>query len=325
MARLLNQLVGHRQTLQPLLDARARGRLASTLLFVGPSGVGKKLAAQALAQALVCERTNDKNPEACGECGSCLRMAKGQSESLLQIEPDGAAIKVEQARDILQFVSLQKLGRSRVIIVDQAHAMNPVAANALLKSLEEPPEGTYFILISPMAASVLPTIRSRSQTVRFRPLTADELKKVIGKDADEWVLASAQGSVETAQRLLESREEFQELETALMQFLSAAARQFPADEVSKLRDLLKDRGAQAYFASLLQSVFRDGLRLQAGLKPLANKQVRELSQLASAIEPRRLNELAETSLYIEHEMARNIDRGLLLENFALSWRQAVSG
>ena len=219
---VLPRLVGHRESLEPLIEAHVKGRLASTLLFAGPTGIGKKLAARTLAQALVCDQP--VNGHGCGHCGPCKRVATGQSESVRIIEPDGASIKIEQARDVMQFISLQKLGRARVVIFDQAHLMNPQTANALLKSLEEPPAGTYFILITPLAASILATIRSRAQLVRFRPLSKVDLQQILGPEADSWILNSARGSVEVARQMMESQSEFRELDEALVNFLRASTR-----------------------------------------------------------------------------------------------------
>ncbi len=328
MARLIDKLVGHRDTLEPLLKAHAQTKLASTLLFTGASGIGKRLAAQALAQTLVCEKVEDGGTRACGQCGPCVRVEKEQSESVIFVQPDGASVKIEQARDILQFISLQKIGRARVVIVDQAHLMNPQAANALLKSLEEPPAGTHFILITWNAPAVLPTIRSRSQLVRFRPLAKAELKKILetelGAKADEWLLEGAHGSVETAQRLTESRDDYLELEEATASYLSRGRHQFPGEEINRLRELTKDKSAQAFFSSLVQSVLRDSLRLQAGLEASSTRGEPWLS-ISSAmfgISPRGLSHLAEQALTMENDMARNVDRGLILENFAIEWRKA---
>lgn len=300
MARLTEQLKGHHDTLKPLIDAAANDRLASTLLFAGPSGIGKKLAAMALAQSLVCERSKTG---ACGDCGSCLRIERGQSESLMVVEPAGAQIKIEQARDVLQFITLQKLGRSRIVIIDQAHLMGPQAANALLKSLEEPPSGTYFILVTSMAASVLATIRSRSQLVRFKPLSDVDLRAILGKEADAWVLASAQGSVEIAKRLLEERADYEELETATGAYINAAVQRFPGEEIAALKELMKERSTHGFVASLLQGVVRDALKGQ--------------SPAFQNVPPRKLEVLAQRSLEFESDLARNVDRGLVLETFAV--------
>lgn len=322
--RLLSRLVGHRLSLRPLFDAYRAERLASTLLFVGPSGIGKRQAALAFAQILTCEAPERDTAEnlACGECGSCRRIASGQSESLLLIEPDGAHIKIEQVRDILQFISLRKLGRHRIVIIDQAHLLNPQAGNALLKSLEEPPAGTYFILVSTLSSGVLTTIRSRSQLVRFKPLSSEELREVLGGEADEWLVASARGSVEEAKRLSESRDDFLALEAAVRDYLVAASVRLPMDEISRLKEMMKDRSAQGFVSSFIQTVLRDALLLQAGL-PSRQGRAMELVQSTAGYTPVALRTLAENVLGFEQDLARNVERGLILENFALTWRRAA--
>lgn len=320
MARILESLIGHRETLAPLFEAQKTGKLASTLLFAGSSGIGKRLAALALAQALVCERQEDGR--ACGSCGSCLRLERGQSESLLVVAPDSTQIKIEQARDILQFLSLQKLGRARVVIIDQGHLLNQQAGNALLKSLEEPPEGTYFIVVTSLAAGVLATIRSRSQLVRFKPLSNEELRTLLGDEGDEWVIESAHGSIEAARHLLESREGFMEIEETAASYLRVASSRLPMTEISNLRDLMKDRSAQGFVATLIQGVLRNALRLQAGVAPATQSRFADLQESTAKFDPRSLRILADLSIEFEQDLARNVDRGLILENFAIQWRVA---
>jgi DNA polymerase-3 subunit delta' len=327
MASLLDSIRGNQNVHATLLEAHMRGRLAPTLLFSGPSGVGKRLFAMALAQTLVCEnlRQTEMGPRACGDCGACHRIEKVQSESLLVVEPDGAQIKIEQARDILQFTYLQRLGRARIIVIDQAHLLNNQAANALLKSLEEPPVGTYFILITALAASLLATIRSRTQTVRFRALTDDEIAEVLAGKADPWVVDAAQGSVETALRLSESVDEFRELNEAALAFVSAALTHFPLAEVARLKDLLKEKSSQGFVGSLFLAGLRNALRLQTGLPPrTAQKGWIDFAAAAAGFAPVLLGQLTDSALALPHEMARNIDRSLLLENFALDLGYAAA-
>lgn len=319
MALIMDRLVGHRQTLQPLFEAKQAERLASTLLFAGTAGVGKRLAAQALTQSLVCERGAVAG---CGECGACVRVDKGQSESVLVVQPEGVAIKIEQARDILQFISLQKIGRARVVILDQAHLLNPQAGNALLKSLEEPPAGTHFILITSLAAAVLPTIRSRSQLVRFKPLADSEMKQVLGPDADEWVIQSAHGSLESARKLQENRDDYQKLENVVHSYMSSAPLGLPSREITELRDILKDKTAQVYVSGVIQGVLRDVLRVQAGMKPADTRRPDDVIRQTASYHPRAVQILADLSIELEHDFMRNLDRGLILENFAVQWRAA---
>lgn len=354
MRGLWQELEGHQLTLKPLIEAGAEQRLAGTLLFAGPAGIGKKRAALTLAQALVCETPLDARADAagCGACGPCLRIEKGQSESLMVVEPDGAQIKIEQARDVLQFLTLQKLGGARVIVIDQAHLLGPQAGNALLKALEEPPAGTHFVLVSALPNAILATLRSRSQLVRFKPLADDAVKKVLARvivknaeDAnaallaagkkiappppppkiDEWVLRAANGSVEKALRMLDERADFEALEDATNAYMTTALAKFPGEEISALRELLKDRSTHGFVASVIQGAVTDAMKLQGGLKPAAIRKGSEKASFAQLIEPlaqkppRTLDRLAQKSLELENDLARNVDRGLLLEALAIEF------
>src|SRR4051812_15628421 len=155
---IFEKINGHDQQIRALTEAVTKNRLPQSLLFVGPSGIGKKLVALGLAQVLVCERRKPSETKACGECGPCVRVARQSSEDLLFIEPQGASIKIEQAHEILRFISLRRLGRARVIIINEAQLLGPQAGNALLKSLEEPPGETFFILVTQNSGAILTTI-----------------------------------------------------------------------------------------------------------------------------------------------------------------------
>ncbi len=350
---LWQSLEGHQLTLKPLVEAASQNRLAATMLFAGPGGIGKKLAGLTLAQALVCETARDRRGDGagCGTCGPCLRIEKGQSESLMVIEPDGAQIKVDQAREILQFLNLQKLGRARVIIIDQAHLLGAQAGNALLKALEEPPDGTFFILVSALPNAILATLRSRSQLVRFKPLSDESLKRILGRSqeieppslpaakgaakappkkvkkaaapVDDWLLRASQGSVEKALRLLDDREEFEALETATTNYLTGALKGFPGEEIANLRELLKDRTTHGFVAGVIQSAVTDAMKLKSGLKPASLRLSPEKSSFKNLLEPlakkpaATLDRLARRSLDFEADLARNVDRGLLLEALAI--------
>lgn len=325
MASLLSRIVGHHDVIRSLLEACAKNRLPSTLLFCGPSGIGKRRVALGLAQRLVCERPESDVIEACGQCGPCVRIEKCQSESLLSVEPDGNTIKIEQARDCLQFLTLRRLGRARIVLIDQAHLLNPQSGNALLKALEEPPPSSYFFLVTSLPESLLSTIRSRAQAVRFRPLLDEELAQILGPDTDAWVIASAQGSVEVAARLLENRDEFKEISTVAADFISAALERFPSDETARLKELTKDRGAQSFATGLFQFVLVNALRSQSGvpMRTRAREPWDGIARIAARIPADRLAALAESAVSMEHEMARNVDRGLLLENFAIELKRAT--
>ena len=178
--RVLDRVVGHGRVVERLLKTVEADRLPPSWLFVGAKNQGKKMVALGIAQALLCERSR----AACGACPSCLRVVNRQSEGLILVEPEGAVIKIETARQIIASLSLSILGRGRVVIIDDAEKLGAQAGNALLKSIEEPPPRTHFILLTTSRDSVLGTIRSRSQIIRFGSLTRAEQVMIGREDLD---------------------------------------------------------------------------------------------------------------------------------------------
>ena len=153
---------------QPLLQRLGTGRLAHALLLNGVPGVGKGVFAQALAARLLCHQSDAEY--ACGHCKSCELIRAGSHPDLLVVEPESAGkpIKIDQVRRVNEFArKTAQQGGCRAIIINPAEAMNVNAANALLKSLEEPGGGTFFLLVSARSGDMLPTIRSRCQMSSF--------------------------------------------------------------------------------------------------------------------------------------------------------------
>jgi DNA polymerase-3 subunit delta' len=153
--------------------------LHHALLFEGPPGVGKRTVARHLAMAHNCL---DDDPQArpCTRCRSCTTIASGNHPDVVWVEPDAkqasGTIPIARIREVVRQAGYHRFGaRRRFIIIDPAEAMGGPAANALLKTLEEPPDGTGFILLATNAKALLPTIISRCQRVRFGPVPTDAL------------------------------------------------------------------------------------------------------------------------------------------------------
>jgi DNA polymerase-3 subunit delta' len=180
------EIAGHRPVLELLARATARGTLPQSLVFAGPEGVGKRRTALALAQVLNCERvvTTADGSDACGRCAACTRIARGVHADILVIEPgDTGSIKVDQVRQAIDRAAYRPFeGRRRVVMVDQADALMSEAQNALLKTLEEPPAASTFVLITARPDVLLPTVRSRCQRLRFGPLSAADVAGVLVRD-----------------------------------------------------------------------------------------------------------------------------------------------
>lgn len=306
MGRLLDAIKGHDKIINDALDAIARGRLAPTLLFVGPEGVGKRQVALGLAQALVCETSRT----ACGTCGPCLRAEKGSSESLLVIQPLGAQIKVEQTRQIQDWISFKSLRKSRVVIINDAEKLNPQSANSLLKTLEEPPPDTYFFLIAPSQSSVLTTIRSRSQILRFGTLSKAELATLNNEKYQEWALASAQGQASRLAVL--SNPELDELRKKVFQVFISTSGENLSWAFLQLKELAEDRETALQITVFWQQFVRDLFFKHQDIQPLIHGDL-DYSPL-SGLSDETLENLSTLSLQAERDIRSNVDRILSLEN-----------
>lgn len=158
---------GQDNALEILKSALEKGSIFSNYLFAGPDGVGKALTAVNFAKALNCQSARGRP---CGLCVSCKKIDSGTHPDVFFIEPKGAShsVGIDEIREAINRANLKPYeGKKKVFIINSAHSMNAAASNAFLKTLEEPPDNTVFILISRSEKELLPTIASRSHTVRF--------------------------------------------------------------------------------------------------------------------------------------------------------------
>lgn len=312
---LLNQVVGHRDNKVKVEQALYQGRWPSCSVFVGASGIGKKKLALSVAQALVCETESDSRL-ACGSCAACARIANEQSESLLLIEPEGTQLKIDKVKEIIRFVSLQNISRARIVIIDGAEKFNATSANALLKTLEEPPENTYFILLSTSLASLLPTIRSRSQVMRFANLSNEEVAGISGLSG--WPVEASGGSVEAALQLGE-QPDLMKLRSQFFTLLSKSLNGSASAAIGQIKDLVKDKEDSLFLARGMQSWVRDLYRLQVNpSESISQPDQREWCvSVAENMSSQALDELWNLSLKVEKDIFSNVDRQLSFESLFL--------
>lgn len=201
-----SKIEGHEREAAVLARAASSGRVAHAYLFAGPEGVGKRLTAVSFAAYLNCEArlSGGGLVEACGECDSCQAFSRGVSTNLLEVAPEDGLIRIDRIRE-LQGALRRKASRGvKVAVVDGAEKLMPAAANAFLKTLEEPPGDSVIVLVTSRASELLPTVLSRCQRVNFRPLP-DELvsrmveeKKGLDAESARVVARLAGGSVSRA-------------------------------------------------------------------------------------------------------------------------------
>lgn len=171
---MLEELPWHRSQWQQINSAISNGKLHHALLLTGPEGIGLTEFAGLLAVRLLCQSSNGLSQ--CGECKSCILYRAGNHPDLIRIVPEeaGKQIKVEPVRDLVVFMQhTNQYGMGKIAVIEPAEAMNRSSANSLLKTLEEPPSGSTFILISYQPTLLPVTIRSRCQKINF-PATFDD-------------------------------------------------------------------------------------------------------------------------------------------------------
>ncbi len=196
------EILGQPHVTTGLRSAVAESRTGHAYLFSGPRGTGKTSTARVLAKALNCNDLDDGEP--CGICESCVAIETGKSYDLHELDA-ASNNKVDDVRDLISKVHLGSPGRTKVYILDEVHMLSAGAENALLKTLEEPPDHVVFVLATTEPQKVVSTIRSRTQHFQFHLLPADVLEEHVraviadaGLDVDddaiEYVLRQGGGS-----------------------------------------------------------------------------------------------------------------------------------
>ena len=194
-------LVGQEHVTETLANAIKNNRVAHAYIFSGARGVGKTTAARILAKALNC--VNGPTAEPCGECDACKEIAAGSSLDVIEI--DAASNRgIDQIRELREMVRYAPAAsRSKVVILDEAHMLTTEASNALLKTLEEPPDRVVFVMATTEPENLEDTIRSRSQHFHFRALTFNEIADRVKFIAREEQLKIADGAVAVIARMAE--------------------------------------------------------------------------------------------------------------------------
>jgi DNA polymerase III subunit delta' len=268
----LADIAGQERAVTTLLHAVTSGRVAHACLFDGPESVGKRSAALGLALALAC---SERPGQGCGACDTCRRILAGNHPDVLTFAPETNQYKVEQAREIVALAATRPHeAPARVLILDGADALNPSSANCLLKTLEEPCPGNHLVLVTSAPDRLLPTLRSRTQRVRFLALSAGALIQIaMGRGASraqaETAAALAGGQ---AGRLLEALAA--EAESSLWGIVGNLRKAAAASGVGPIMDAAAEfsdkesREDLPEALGLLARLYRDALMRAAGASDL---------------------------------------------------------
>ena len=309
----MSKLIGNKLASETLKRLVASGRVPNALLFSGPEGVGKRQYALELARCLVCPRSAGGDP--CGACSACKRVGefeipifeKGDESKFVFFSQHPDVGMVVPFRRNLLIGAIRALeveshfqpfeAKARVFIVEDADKMNDAASNALLKTLEEPPPTSHIILIASRADSLLPTIRSRCQIVRFGPVAFEDIERYLIDTAelapDDAALTArvSGGSIGRALSIVPAS--FRTQRSAMLGVLKAAVTGNKRELLSASEEMADAKNKDEYDEKLviLQDLIHDTwlLRNGADAGAILNKDIaNELSALGQTVEPSSL-------------------------------------
>jgi DNA polymerase-3 subunit delta' len=254
-------IYGHEKPIRILQQAMSSNRIAHAYLFYGMEGIGKRSTALVFAKALNCQ---EGRGEACGHCSSCLKADHGNHPDLRIIEPAGQSIRVQEIRDIQQQMAFRPFeGGWRTFILVDAEKMNSIAANALLKTLEEPTPFNIVILVSSRPYRFLLTVLSRCQPLRFNPLTRETVELYlqerlsIPNDTARLLAASSGGSIGRAIEMNDA--DYLSLRNQMLEEVLAPQRQDPLRLFSIIHTFGQERKDILERLDILRMCFRDAL------------------------------------------------------------------
>jgi DNA polymerase-3 subunit delta' len=318
--------IGNRKIIDRLRRKLREGRFPHGLIFSGPDGVGKHTCALMIAKALNC--LNGAPGDFCGECTACRKIESGSHPDVVtvSVEDEATQIKIAQIRQLLNTLEFHPLeGRNKIFIIDPADSLNAEAANALLKGLEEPPENSFFILITVNVHELLLTVRSRCQVYNFTPLTLDEIRQ--HGITDELTVRWSQGSIGRARSL--NMTELKSERAIVLDFMETVANA-KEEHFQDLMSVSAELGrAKQEFESrlaIMAVLIADLLYINEGAQEgLVNVDIREqLVKLAAHESTERLIKMGEFLRFIESSLKTHVNKQMLADVLAITGNETAT-
>jgi DNA polymerase-3 subunit delta' len=311
--------------------------LAHAYLFFGPEGIGKRLTALTLAKAMNCQ-SPPREGEACEECASCKKINSSNHADVIVVEPQGEVIKIDQIRELQRRLRYRPLeGGKRACILESADGLNDAAANALLKTLEEPPDETHLFLLTSRPHRLLPTILSRCQWVKFKPLSMGNIAQILQRihswpeERAHFLAALAGGSAGKA-LVLGNRVDFKKRLDWLHSFSHISAKtaeeilavcEQAAKEEEEMNDLLELW--KVWVRDLVVCKIRGEGPEGAGLKLINHDLFREAVEEAKKYSLERLDSLFTHISDVQKSIPHKANRQLAMETLMVEMKKNSGG
>lgn len=326
----LYPLVGHDDVKARLSHAIERGRLGQAYAFVGPPGIGKKRFALHLAQSLLCPRRPAKELDPCQACPACQQVFAGTHPDLLLVgrPEDKTELPIATIQALVDAIALKPAsGRHKIAVVDDADDLNEESSNCFLKTLEEPPTGSVLILISTSTDTLLPTIRSRCQVVRFLPLDEEQASSLLLRmgvvsnlDEAKRLAEESDGSIELATDLV--LPEWATLKMELQKAFQSAP--------------LRNTELSATILEFIESGAKEGAARRTRAKRVIRLAARLLSQWlrggfeangsgASRLDPDVIVDLIDNAIHAEYHVSRMAHLGLCIDAWLHESAKIIAG
>lgn len=344
--KTFKEVVGQEYTIRTLTNAVSLGRVAHAYLFAGPRGTGKTTVARLLAKAINCEKSPSSNYEPCNKCVSCQEINEAKSLDLIEVDAasNRGIDEIRELRDKIRFAPTRS--KHKVYIIDEVHMLTKEAFNALLKTLEEPPEHAIFVLATTEIHRVPATVLSRCQRFDFKKLTLGQIvsrlkdialkeKVEAEQEALELIGISADGSMRDGESLLNqvitledkiiTLKEVQEIlgatDPVVVEGFSKLLAQKDIPEALKFINKLAQDGYDIHqFTKALVGYLRKVLilKIDASLakvvaSEMTEEQIKKSLELATQFEPSELLKITKLFIEAENEIKSSLIPQLPLE------------
>ncbi len=326
-------IIGQRAVREHLQNSLTLNKISQAYMISGEEGMGKKLMAEAFAKALLCESRQQGEDESCGQCHSCKQVESKNHPDLIYVTHDKPQlISVDEIRSqVVGDVMIRPYqSKYKVYIIDEAELMNEQAQNALLKTIEEPPEYAVILLLTSNEQMMLQTVRSRCIKLSMAPLKNEEIlhaltdREHIPQVKAQKILSFARGNLGRAKDLALS-DAFEEKRSTLIRILSSLADSSVYQWTDDIEELSSDKKELASSFDLMEDWYRDVLLYKAGAleeQLIYRDAFTKVRQGADTYSYRQLQKNFEALTVAREQLKRQVRPQLILENLFTELRRA---